>query len=111
VSFLNKVSALPATADAPAVAAGVLANLPAVFEYLSGDRYPDGTPRERSTMTTFVEEGCVKVCMSDRDQARTLWRSGKSLEDVLLALEVALQDGSADWRRAGVGKGKGPGKK
>ena len=111
MSFLNKLTESPVGPTAPAVATGLMTSLPAVFEFLSSDRYPDGSPRERSTMTVFVEDGVVKVCLSDRDQARTLWRSARTLEDVLLALELSLQDASADWRRAGGAPRKGPGKK
>jgi len=111
MSFLNKIAEPAAASSTPGVASGMLATLPAVFEYLASGLYPDGSSRERSTMTVFCEEGVVKVCLSDRDQGRTLWRSGRTLEDVLLALEVALQDSSADWRRAGNAPRKGVGKK
>ena len=111
MSFLNKVSEPVGSVGVPGIASGQLAALPALFEYLSGDRYPDGSPRERSTMTVFCEDAVVKLCLSDRDQGRTLWRSARTLEDALLALEGAIQDGTADWRRSGSYKGSVKGKK
>lgn len=112
MSFLSKVDA--ASKGSPGAAGplgGVFGVTPAVMEYLTAASYPDGSPRERSTISVFVEDGVVKACLSDRDQARTLWRSGPSVEDALMALETAIADGSADWRRSGGGKATTPKKK
>jgi len=79
---------------------GMLATLPAIVEYLSLETFEDGSKRERSSLLVIVESGLLKVCLSDRQNARTLWRSGTSLEDVLLAMEVALQTDVADWRKS-----------
>jgi hypothetical protein len=53
----------------------------------------------------LVEDGSVKTCLSDRDQEQSLWRSGSSLEDALLALEATLTGEHQDWRRSGGGAG------
>lgn len=86
---------------------GVLVDCPAVTEYLSSTSYPDGVARERAVMSVFLEDGRVKVCLNDRDTARTLWRSADGVEDALILLETAIVDGTADWRRAAAARGGG----
>jgi len=112
MSFLNKVDAAAKGSTQPVSAiGGTFGVTPAVIEYLTSVQYPDGSPRERSTVSVFVEDGVIKACLSDRDQARTLWRSGSSLEDAILGLEQAIADGTADWRRSGGGKASTPKRK
>jgi hypothetical protein len=79
---------------------GILFESPAVLEYLTMTQWEDGTPRTASSMLFFAEEGVIKVCLSDRDQGLTLWRSGASLEDCIAACELAIAGGTADWRVA-----------
>lgn len=112
MSFLNKLDAAAKGSPAPLAAlSGAFSVTPAVVEYLTAVCYPDGSNRERSTISVFIEDGVVKVCLSDRDQARTLWRSGVSVEDALMALESCVVDGTADWRRSGAGKATQPKRK
>lgn len=92
--------------EAPANFGGVLPQLPGLMEFLTVDSYPDGEVRQRSTLLVFVEEGVVKVCLNDRAEERSLWRSAASMEDCLLELETALQSEGTDWRKSGKGKGK-----
>lgn len=112
MSFLSKLDSSSKGSPAPLSAlTGVLSITPGVVEYLTAVSYPDGSSRERSTISVFLEDGVVKACLSDRDQARTLWRSGPSVEDALMALEAAVVDGTADWRRSGAGKASVPKRK
>lgn len=73
-------------------------NHAALWEYLSATEYDDGTERKTSTVTLFVEDGAVKVCLNDRDGSRVMWVSGPSVVDVLKALEALLRAGEGDWR-------------
>jgi hypothetical protein len=108
MSFLQKRSGGgDSGGTGPGRVAGSLAALPGVLEYLSSSKYPDGSARERSTLLVLIEHGVVKVCLSDRDQSQSLWRSGESLEDCLLSLEEALTGTHADWRTSSGGGGKG----
>lgn len=80
---------------------GILSELtPTLLEYLRDEQYADGTPRERATLTVFVEGGLCKVCLNDRQEGATAWASAGSLEDVLSLLEDRLAKGSAEWRRS-----------
>lgn len=74
-------------------------NYPAIWEYLTLELYEDGKRRQRSTLMVMVEDGGVKCCLNDRDNARSLWVTAASLEAALAALEIALagEDG-AGWR-------------
>lgn len=80
--------------------------LPAVYEYLTLAKMPDGNERQVATLIVFIEDGRWKVCLSDRETDRTLWMSGDTLEDCLLSLDQAIQTGDANWRRSYKGKGK-----
>lgn len=73
--------------------------LPAVAEYLFTSSYEDGTMRQRSTLLLFYEDGLCKVCLNDRAEGRTMWRSGCSAWEALEALEQALASGAIDWRK------------
>lgn len=116
MSFLERSSSASSSGGGPVgPLAGVLKLCPAVVEYLTAAAWPDGEVRETSTLLMFAEEGGLKLCLSDRAQGRTLWRSGESIESCVKALEEALKGGQADWRRSrqqrppergGKGKGK-----
>jgi len=75
---------------------------PALWEYLTMEEYPDGSPRERSMLCAFVENGAFKACLQDRDAQMSLWASGASLDDVLGALEAKCASGDeSEWRSMG----------
>lgn len=98
MSFLSKLDP-KAKGDASASPVeGLLAQLPGVREYLASDRWPDGTARDQSSLIVLIDRAGVRCCLSDKANERTLWRTGPSLEEVLLALELAVTEGPADWR-------------
>lgn len=110
MSFLSKVADKANGAHVVTTrVTGMLDKLEAVREYLTSEKYPDGSSRERSTIMLFVETGVVKVCLTDRDQSRQMWRAGQSLEECLQELEDALQSNVQDWRAQNYsGKKKRP---
>jgi len=81
---------------------------PALFEYLSADKYPDGQQRERAMICLFIEGGAVKAVLQDRDNDRSLWVTGGAVTAVLESLETKAADPACeDWRAAKqYGKGK-----
>lgn len=111
MSFLQKIVEGGGGGAVPGRLTGVLVDSPAVAEYLTATNYPDGTPRERAVMSVFIEDGRVKVCLNDRDAGRTLWRSGDGVEDCIALLDLAIVDGTADWRRAAGGRPSAKGRK
>jgi len=72
---------------------------PAVWEYVTV-RLWRGQVRQTSTLLFFREDGQWKVCCSDRDTDRVLFRSGDSIHEALDALEKALASPRADWRQS-----------
>lgn len=79
---------------------------PSVWEMLVTGEWPDGTPRTLSTLTLFIDEGSVKLCLNDRAQGLTGWASGSSVEEALKALESGLREDTIEWRRSGGQKGQ-----
>lgn len=100
----------PAGTPGGMVVCPLLDAVPGVREMLTETRYPDGSPRQTSTLLVFLEEGIVKCCLNDRDQAQTAWASGGSVADCLGALEAGLQRDSLQWRSSGPRKGGKRGK-
>jgi len=72
---------------------------PALHEYLTAEKYPDGGQRMTATLLVFVEGTEWKGCLRDRDTSRTLWASAGSLLDVIETLELILQSDDAQWRK------------
>jgi len=73
---------------------------PALWEYLTVDRWPDGKVRETATITIMFEEGRWKGCLHDRANSRSCWRSGASLSELIASLEDAMTDPAAEWRKS-----------
>lgn len=72
---------------------------PALQEYLTETKYPDGGERKTSTLMLFVDAGEWKGCLRDRDTSRTLWVTAGSLPELLTTLEATLASGGGDWRQ------------
>lgn len=80
---------------------------PVLWEYLSGGQWEDGSRRETSTVTIFVEDGQVKLCLNDRELKRTTWSTGLTLEAAAEGLESRLRDDRAEWRGSKPGGRRG----
>lgn len=88
----------------------VFSEMPGLWAHISESRYPDGSPRQTSTVTVFVDAGVLKVCLNDRDNGLTAWGAGATLCDALHALEVGLQGDSLSWRSSAGQRGRKRGK-
>lgn len=84
---------------------------PSTWAYLADTRYEDGEPRETATLMLLAEQGVVKACLNDRDNSRSAWVSGRSVEEALAALEAGLAEGRTEWRGRPPGRGTGRPKK
>lgn len=71
---------------------------PIVWAYLFQERYEGGGFRQTGTLLVFLDQGRMKVCLSDREGSRSLFRSAETLDGCLDALEACLVDDSADWK-------------
>jgi len=80
---------------------------PQILEYLSQTLYPDGSKRETSSLVVLCDGAAWRVCLSDRDNQRVMWKTGATLVDALEAVELALLgDDPSDWRRSAEASGK-----
>jgi hypothetical protein len=70
---------------------------PSVTEFLTLDKYDDGTARKRSSISLFVEQGVVKLALYDKDGERSLFTSAESLPGALSNLEAALNSKAPPW--------------
>lgn len=71
---------------------------PALCEFLGDDRWDDGTPREVATLGLKTEDMRIVASLNDHSSARSLYRSGETVEGALRALDKACVDPGADWR-------------
>jgi len=71
---------------------------PTVVDYLVSSKYDDGSARSRSSVSLFVEDGCVKLSLNDKDTRRTLYVASQSVDEAFKTLEAALQVDNPPWR-------------
>lgn len=79
---------------------------PAIWDYLTIDRYDSGQSRKTSTLMVLVEEGHVKCCLNDRERNRSMWIAAMSLSEALDLIETHLDAGTGRWSEYHPGKKK-----
>lgn len=78
---------------------------PWVWEYLSASAYKTGEARQTATLTLFCDGGVWSCALTDREEDRTCWCSGLTLEALLQALEERVSEPGSWRQRKGGGKG------
>lgn len=81
---------------------------PSLMEYLTEERYEDGSPRRTSTITVFAQDGQIKGSLNDRDTDRVAFATAASIEELLGVFEAKLASSSIEWRQP---QGKRPAKR
>lgn len=71
---------------------------PRVWEYLTLLHFDDGSARELSKLSIFVENGKFKVALNDAAEKASLYVSGDTVDGVLKALESTLGHDNPEWR-------------
>lgn len=71
---------------------------PAIWEYLTLDRWEDGKPRQTSTLQLFGDRGALKAALKDREAGLICFVSGRTPYEALDVLEGALVGGTAEWK-------------
>lgn len=71
---------------------------PTLWDYMTQDRWDDGTPRETSSLLIFAQDGMLKAMLRDRENGQCLWTAGVSVATVMFQLDTALNDPNADWK-------------
>lgn len=85
---------------------GLLSQFSELWEFLSGNTYADGTPRLMGHLSLRCTLEGVQVTLTDPSSRSYSTRHAQTLDDALLALEVALKDGSLKWLPSAYGAGK-----
>lgn len=78
------------------------ATYPHLTDHLAGLKYDDGTPRVTSTLLVFCESGVLRVCVNDRDNQRSVFFTGETVEAALMAAESAIATNTAEWKTRGT---------
>jgi len=84
----------------------LLSNFSELWDFLTKPSYADGTGRSTGIMSLKCMSGKLQVTLTDPTSSIYCCQSGESLDDVLLALEIGLKEGSLPWRASGFSKGK-----
>jgi hypothetical protein len=71
---------------------------PALWEYLTQGKYPDGSPRQKSSLLLFPQDGAFKIMLKDPDAGRCLWAASPTITGLFTVLEGALNEPQPDWR-------------
>lgn len=80
---------------------------PTLMEFLTEDRWEDGSPRRTATITLFADAGAVKASLNDRHFDRVAFVTSESIAALLVVLEDKLKASSLDFRPSqGGGRGK-----
>jgi len=74
------------------------ASYPTLAAYLTDVRYQDNTPRTTSTVLIFCEQGVLRLCVNDRDNNRSVFFTGETIEAALLSAENAIATNTAEWK-------------
>lgn len=108
VKYVSRPSkGAPASQLGAVVDTQLQARCPALWEYLTCDRWEDGKPRQVSTLLVFCEDGVWKACLNDRAAARSLWVVLDVPSGAWDAVERTLTGERPDWRpNRSQGRGK-----
>lgn len=109
--FLRKRETRDPSAPLPATSSQLATAMPALWAHLSYGSYPDGSPRERSTLSIFCGDYGLQACLNDRDNGLVAFVTADALEGLLEALERGLASDSVDWRKARSGPSARKGRK
>lgn len=71
---------------------------PQLVDFLSRPSYLDGSRRVTGTVTVYVEGGCLKASLNDRDAGLVGFTTLDGLTTVLDELEGKLVAETVDWR-------------
>lgn len=73
-------------------------NFPTLYEYLTQTKWDSGEPRLTATLSVFVDQGAMTVCLNDRSNNRSLFANEPALFACFASLEEALASDTAEWK-------------
>lgn len=72
---------------------------PSLVEFLSAEKYEDGSAREPGTLLLVWQDGRWRAWLNDRGVGDAAWLSSHGLSSLLASVEAGLAEGSLEWRR------------
>jgi len=71
---------------------------PTLWEWLTAEKFDDGTFRTTASLLIFVQSGELKACINDRQFSRSAFLTAATVESLLHTLDEKLEADSLDWR-------------
>lgn len=78
-----------------------LSGFPILFEFLTADKWEDGTSRVPGAFTLFEQGGRLKASLNDKDGGNVAFITLRGSETIWEQLEHALTSDQTDWRENG----------
>lgn len=100
---LKLVTAAEMFAESPGVCTWY-SRWPNIYRFML-QQWKDSETEPLPTITTFASGSKVRVCLCDRRQWRSIFRSGSNQAEALAAISEALGRPNVDWRDAAVRRG------
>lgn len=102
---LNAIKQVEVNLTAPECPNGILEETPTLWEFLSVTAV-DGKSRQTSTMSVWVSDGGITLCLNERDAGLSLYSGGSTFEAALRSMEAKLNSETPEWRKGYTGAGK-----
>lgn len=85
--------------EADAAPEAITELFPQLWAFLTSTKWEDGTPRQPSTVSIFMQAGRWTACLTEKNWDLILFATSDRLEDVWESLDARLSDPKADWRQ------------
>jgi hypothetical protein len=102
---LNAIKVAEVNLASPECPEGLLSDAPTLWEFLSVTAV-DGKSRQTSTLSLWVSDGAVTLCLNERDAGLSLYAGGDTLEGAIRCLEGKLNSDAPEWRKGYSGASK-----
>ncbi len=94
-------------AGAPIPKCPLQEQFPCVVEWIMEVNYSDGEVRQPGTISLFRgTDGTIRACITDKDDGQIAFMTGRTLTDLLVNLQLAMDEGCVDWRLPKQGRTK-----
>jgi hypothetical protein len=80
----------------------IWAKRPVLAEFMTEACYEGGDLRVRPTLMAFVADGLWQLWLHDREEARSAFVTGRTLDEALGVLESGLKGDGLCWRKDGA---------
>jgi hypothetical protein len=100
------IAAVSGSSTSNALVAGLLTPFSELWAVLTAQAYPDGRKRLTGRLSLSCESSLLKVTVTDPETGLYGCLTGSSVDDLLLAIETGLADGTFPWRASSYDNGK-----